>query len=437
MAARDFLRNNWPAITIAVTGAAITFAAVVILLGLPPRTIVMATGGPGGAYYEFGNRYREELSRANVEVRVMQTAGSPENLALLHDPHSGVSVALVQGGTINPEDSSQLESLGTLFYEPLWLFRRREAAAGGLDGLRGKRIAIGPDRSGTQALTLELLKRHGIKQQASELLPLATREAADRLLAGSIDAAFMVASWDAPDVQRLLAAKHIELSGYPQADAYVALYPFLSKVMVPRGVRDLANDQPPADVVLIAPKASLVVRKDLHPAVQLLLLNAATQIHSGPGIFQRTNDFPAAEAFGLPLSDEALRFYKSGPPFLHNYLPFWVAELIGKLVILLIPILGVLYPMMRFLPAVYDWTMRRKILRLYGELRLLEEELEATGGKNVAGKIAVELEQLEQQANRLRVPVAYVSMLYMLRHHIDLVRTGLKRHADKQADKVA
>src|SRR5260370_38403049 len=178
----------------------------------------------------------------------METAGSPENLALLHNPRSGVSGALVQGGIMNPEDSSELESLGTLLYEPLWLFRRREVAGGGLDGLRGRKIAIGPERSGTQALALELLKRHGIKQQVSELLPLTTREAADRLLAGDIDAAFMVASWDAPDVQRLLAAKHIELSGYPQAHAYVALYPFLNKVVGPKGVRDLARAQPSHDV---------------------------------------------------------------------------------------------------------------------------------------------------------------------------------------------
>ncbi len=434
MPAREFLRSHWPAVTIAVTAGAIAGAAVVMLAGLPPRTIVMATGGVGGAYYEFGNRYRAELARANVELRVMQTAGSPENLALLRNPRSGVSVALVQGGTIKPEDSLELEALGTVFYEPLWLFRRRDVDGAGLDALRGRKIAVGPDRSGTQALAVELLRRHGIDHDVSALLPLAAREAGDRLLAGDIDAAFMVASWDAADVERLLASKDIELSGYPQADAYVALYPFLNKVVVPRGVRDLANDQPPVDVVLVAPRAALVVRKDLHPAIQMLLLNAAEQIHAAPGIFQRANEFPAAEAYGLPLSDEALRFYKSGPPFLHNYLPFWVAELIGKLIILLIPILGVLYPMMRFLPVLYDWTMRRKISRLYGELRFLEEELETLSGKNAAGKIAIQLEQLEQQANRLKVPVAYASMLYMLRLHIDLVRGGLTRHAGKAAE---
>src|SRR5262252_193695 len=431
MAARDFLRNNWPAITITATAAAIACAAIVMLRGMPPRMIVMATGPEGGAYYEFGKRYQAELAAAKVRVRLMPTAGSLENLKLLRNPRSGVSVALIQGGTIKEEDSSQLESLGTVFYEPLWRFQRREVPGEGFDSLRGLKVSIGPEDSGTRALALELAKRTGIDRQVGELLDLAPRAAGAKLLAGDIDVAFMVASWEAPEVQRLLAEERIALPGYPQADAYVALYPFLNKVVVPRGVRDLAKDQPPTDVVLISAKASLVVRKDLHPAIQLLLLSAASQIHSGPGIFRRANEFPAAEAVGLPLSDEAVRYYRSGPPFLHNYLPFWVAELIGKLIILLIPILGVLYPMMRFLPVLYDWTMRRKILRLYGELRFLEEELEAPGGKNVAGKIALELEQLEQQANRLRVPIAYASMLYMLRDHIDFVRSGLKKYGDK------
>lgn len=427
MAARDFLRNNWPAITITVTAVAIACAAIVMVRGMPPRAIVIATGAEGGAYYEFGNRYRTELAAANVDVRVVPTAGSVEDLALLRDPHSGVTAALIQGGIATAEDSLKLESLGTMFYEPLWQFRRREIAGEGLDGLRGRKISIGPEGSGTRALALELLKRSGIEGRASKLLALATREAGEKLLAGEIDAAFMVASWDSPEVQQLLADERIAFSGYPQADAYVALYPFLSKVVVPRGVRDLAKDQPPADVVLIAAKASLVVRKDLHPAIQLLLLNTAMQIHSGPGIFQRASEFPAAEAIGLPLSDEALRFYKSGPPFLHNYLPFWVAELIGKLIILLIPILGVLYPMVRFLPAVYDWTMRRKISRLYGELRFLEDELEVLGTEKGADKTAAQLERLEQQANHLKLPTAYASMLYMLRYHIDLVRKGLRK----------
>jgi hypothetical protein len=203
-------------------------------------------------------------------------------------------------------------------------------------------------------------------------------------------------------------------------------------VVVPRGTIDIAREQPPADVILLATKASLVVRRDLHPALQYLLLNAAAKIHAGPSIFNRPNSFPAAEAVDIPLSDEALRFYKSGPPFLHDYFPFWMAALIGKLVILLIPIVGVLYPMIRFLPPLYDWVMRSKILRMYGELRLLEDEMtSARGGRLDMRDMRSRLDRLEEQANHLKMPVAYASMLYMLRNHIDLVREGLNKHADK------
>ena len=432
MTARDILRNNWPAITIGVTAAVIACAATVMLRSMPPRVIVMATGPEGGAYYELGERYRAALARDSVEVRLVPTAGSVENLALLHNPRSGVSVALIQGGIIGAGDSSEIESLGTVFYEPLWWFRRHENQGVGLEGLRDKKISIGPEGSGTRALALQLLKRNGLDRQlhVDELLPLAPRAAAEKLLAGEIDVAFMMVSWDLPVVQQLLADERIGLSGYPRADAYVAIYPFLKKVVVPRGVRDLAKDQPPSDVTLIAAKASLVVRKDMHPALEYLLLSAATQIHSGPSIFQGANEFPAAEAIDVPLSKEAIRFYKSGPPLLHDYLPFWMAELAGTLIILLIPIVGVLYPMIHFLPRSYDWLMRRKVLRMYGELRLLEDEMIGGAGRDTHD-IVVRLNTLEEQANHIKMPVAYASMLYTLRDHIVLVGEALKKHANK------
>jgi len=207
--------------------------------------------------------------------------------------------------------------------------------------------------------------------------------------------------------------------------------------VVPRGVIDLARDRPPADRVLIATKASLVVRKDLHPAIQYLLLNTAREIHSRQSIFHRANEFPAAEADDIPLSDEAVRFYKSGPPFLHDYFPFWIAALLGKIIILLIPILGVLYPMMRFLPRLYDWAMRSKVLRMYGELRLLEDEMtNARDAGRDTRELRTRLDRLEEQANHLRVPAAYASMLYVLRNHIDLVREGLRKHTDKAPEGV-
>ena len=401
-----------PAVAITMAAVAFVIGVIVMLRTMPPRTIVMATGSPGGAYFDFGERYRAALASAGVEVRVVPTAGSQENLALLLDPHSGVSVGLIQGGTVGADVSSKLESLGTVFYEPLWLFRKRGSGNRGLaEDLRGRRISIGPVGSGTRALSLELLKRNRIDGQVSELLALASQAAGEKLSSGEIDAAFILGAWEAPIVQKLLADERIELASFPNADAYIALFPFLNKVMVPRGVGDLAQDLPPTDVTLLAPKASLVVHKDTHPAIQYLLLNAAVQIHSRPGVFQHASQFPAAEAIDIPMSSEALQFYKSGRSYLHSYLPFWLADLFGKLIVLLIPILGILYPLIKSVPTLYDWLIRSKVARIYGELKVLEEEIvEARRtGRDMSALIA-RLDRIEKRADRLQVPVAYANM---------------------------
>jgi TRAP transporter TAXI family solute receptor len=423
MAVREFLRSNWHVLTIVVTAGAIVCAAIFLLSTMPPRSIAMATGPEGGGYYEICKQYQALLARAGVEVRLVATAGSVENLALLRDPKSGVKIALVEGGSVG-KASGELESLGTLFYEPLWIFHRGGLEGGTLSALRGRKVSIGAVGSGSHALLLQLLKRNEIDQDVGELLALPPQEAADKLLAGEIDAATMLASWDAPVVQQLIADERIELFSMARADAYVALYPFLSKVTVPRGVGDLAKDLPPADVTVFATKASLVVRKDVHPAIQYLLLSTAMQLHSGVSMFHRAGRFPAAEGIELPLSREAVYFYKSGQPFLQHNLPFWMASLVGRLLVLLIPIVAVLYPLMRFLPASYGWMMRRKIARLYGELRFLEDEITGGGLTDVAQLLA-RLDQLEKQANQLRMPIAYESMMYLLRNHIAVVRNRL------------
>ena len=258
------------------------------------------------------------------------------------------------------------------------------------------------------------------------MLSLTPQVAEEKLLSGEIDAALMLLSWDSPVVKRLLADDRIELASFRHADAYVALLPYLSKVTLPAGVADLARHRPATDTTLVAARASLIVQKDLSTAIQYLLLNTAVQIHSGPGIFQQAGQFPAAEAIDIPLSDEALQFYKSGRPFLNNFMPFWMAALVGRLLVVLIPLIGVLYPLMRFMPAVYDWGMRRKITRIYGELRFLEAEMETRGAQFDPVEAAERLDQLERQANQLKMPIAYASMLYLLRNHIALVRDRLK-----------
>jgi TRAP transporter TAXI family solute receptor len=425
MAVGEFLRSNWPQVAIGVTAGAILCAAIALLSTMPPRTIKMATGSEGGAYAEIGKRYQAALERAGEQLRLVETAGSVDNLALLR--RGGVDAALMQGGIIGKGVGTALESLGTLFYEPFWIFHRSDLPAVTLDNLRGRKVSVGPLGSGTRALALELLKRNGMADQVSELQTFTTQAAADKLISGEIDVAFMLASWDAPLVQQLIADERVALVNVVDADAYVALYPFLSKVTVPAGVGDLAKHLPSADVSLFAAKASLVVRADLHPAIQYLLLSSAVQmIHSGAGIFHPAGRFPAAEGVDLPLSDEAVQFYRSGQPFLQNNLPFWIAQLVGRLLVLVIPIFAVLYPMVRLLPAVYGWLMRSKISRLYGELRFLEDEIEAGGDTADRTHLVDRVDQLEKQAHQLRMPVAYESMMYVLRNHIAVVRDRLK-----------
>jgi TRAP transporter TAXI family solute receptor len=429
LAIQERLRQHWALFAFAVAATAAVAAGFAVFWTMPPRTIVMATGAEGGGYHEIGKRYQEILAREGVRLRLVPTGGAIANLALLRDRRSGVSVALIQGGTTSEKEAPEIESLGTVFYEPLWVFRRADLDGTGLGWLRGRRVSVGAEGSGTRVLSLALLKRHGIDDRNSQLFGYSPQQAGENLLAGELDAALFLISWDSPIVRKLLADPRVELASLPNIDAYVALYPFLNKVVVPAGVGDLVNNRPPADMTMFAPKASLVVRRDVHSAIQFLLLNAAAQIHSSPGIFQRAGQFPAAEGIDAPLSAEAIQFYKSGRPFLQNYMPFWAASLVTRLFVVLLPILGILYPLMRFLPAIYGWMMRRKISRLYGELRFLEDDLAARTGTRDRHAMNSRLDELELEANRLRIPAAYASMLYVLRHHIDLVRQRLATEA--------
>ena len=422
-------RRTLVAASVAVASLTVAslWMAFAFLSPTPPHTIAMATDPEGSDSAELGKRYREILARDGIDLRLSPSAGAVENAARLRDPQSGIGIAIIPGGITTGQESPGLVSLGTLFYEPLWLFYHGPRRAEKHESFRGLRIAIGPEGSGAHALSLELLARIDIiDRRSAELLPLAPQAAAEKLLRGEIDAAVMLSSWESPVVRRLLAAGNVNLANVTRADAYVALYPYLNKVVVPAGVGDMVKNRPPANVVLLAPKASLVVRRDLHPAIQHLLLEAAVQIHSGPGMFRAAGQFPAPESIDLPLSDNASQFYKTGQPFLQRVLPFWLAMLAQQLLVLLIPVVGLLYPLLRLLPALYGWAMRSRVFRLYGELKFLEEELASRGARDVADLVA-RLDRLEDRASRFRLPVAFRPLLYTLRLHIDLVRQRLRK----------
>ena len=315
--------------------------------------------------------------------------------------------------------------MGTVGYEPLWLFHRGDVG-GNLRALAGRRVSIGPEGSGARAFALDVLKRTKTEGTIGELLGYSPQAAAEKLIAGDIDAAFIVTGWDSPAVQALINAKGVELASFPRADAMVALYPFLTKLSVPRGIFDISADLPPSDVVLLASKSILAVRANLHPALQYLLLAAAAEIHSQSGIFQKAEQFPIAESVDLPLSAEAERFQKSGRPFLQEQLPFWFAVLIGRALLVLVPVVAVAYPIIKFLPMMYNWFMSSRIQRFYGEMRSVENTMEDHAQPLDVSAMTAKIDKLEHSAIHLRLPSSYDSALYTMRIHMGLLRSHLE-----------
>jgi TRAP-type uncharacterized transport system substrate-binding protein len=431
MTARPLLRSRrGPRLALALLVLAIlaSLAWMGLTIGnpFPPKTITMVTGPEGSAYREYGLRYQEFLKRSGIELRLVPTAGGFDNLSRLRDPRSGVDVAFVESGVTNRKESPDLFSLGAVTVEPLWLFFRGHPRGTLAQWLAGKRISIEAEGSGTRVLARRLLELNGVADSSLTLLALSPEQSADALIRGEIDGAVMLTSWQSPAVRKLLAADGIELQGYPRADAYVALSPILDKVILPQGVADLARNIPPADVPLLAVESNLLVRRDLHPALQYLLLEAASEVNGGRDVFHPAGRFPAHGTIDLPLSDQARTWYKSGRPFVYRYLPLWLAGLAEKLLILIIPLFAVVLPLASFLPRLFAMLTERRIFVMYRELKLVERAME-TGGPVALGELAATLEDLGHHANHIWVPLSYSQRLFILKSHIALAREQLDK----------
>ena len=407
--------------------ASLGWMAVTIGNPFPPRTVIMVTGPAGSGYQEFGLHYQQILRRAGVELVLQPTAGGVENLARLRDPASGVRVAFVESGVTNASESPGLVSLGAVALEPLWLFARTTSTGTLAERVLGKRISLEQEGSGTRLLATRLLALNGIADSAVTLLDLTPERSADALLRGEIDLSVMLTAYRSPAVQRLLTADGVVLVAFPRADAYAARFPSLRKVVLPAGVVDLAKNIPPADVPLLAAEANLVVRRDLHPALQYLLLEAASEIHGGASFFTAAGQVPAPGTISLPLSDHARTFYNSGRPFVYRYLPFWMAGVAEKLLILLLPLFAVFFPLFTVLPRLFAMVTERRIFGLYRELELVERELELAGPDAALDRLESDLGELDHRANHLRVPLTFTQRLFILKSHITLIRQEVER----------
>ncbi len=416
---RERLKIYLPSIIVTILGFVIAFQFV---KPAPPKIITIATGDPQGAYYAFAQRYREILSQYGITLNVLSTKGSVENLELLRKAEKGVDIAFIQGGVGDPSSMPELGSLASLYFEPLWVFQRSGISANRFTDLQGKRIVVGQEGSGTRALSLTLLKDNGIDEGNTSLLSWESQKAETLLRFGEVDAAFFVASPKSSFVRNLLATEGLSLLSEERAEAYTRIHRFLNKLILPEGAVDFRENIPQKDVHLLAASATLVIRKDFHPALVDLILQAALEVHGKGGIFESPYQFPSPEFVDFPIQKEALRYFKSGPPFLQKYLPFWAASLIDRLKVMLLPLLTLFFPLFKIVPPTYRWRVRSRITHWYRELQSVDHMvIDKKDTENLTNCLA-ELERIDKEVAKVTVPLSYASELYNLRVHIAHIR---------------
>ncbi len=420
---REHIGIFGPAVLVALLGFLLAYQFVD---PAPPNQLVISTGGEDGAYYLFGQRYQEIFSQERIQLEVRESAGSIENIQRLEAGE--VDAAFVQGGTGSLARSGKLRSLGSLFFEPIWLFHRRDLPLSRISQLQGKRIAVGREGSGTRALALQLLADNSIDDSTSDLQALGGQTAADALIGNRADAAFFVASPRSPLIRALLEHDDISLMSFERADAYTRIHRYLSRVVLPEGVINFRRNLPAEQTVLLAASANLVIREDLHPALIDLLLQAAKEVHGNGGWFERSGQFPNADYLDFPLGKEARRFYDYGPPLLQRYLPFWAATLVDRLKVMLLPLIALLLPLFKIMPPIYRWRMRSRIYRWYRELLEIDRQVYLdSAARDNGNQLLVELDQIERGISEIHVPLSFAEELYDLRLHVTLVRERLEK----------
>jgi len=396
-----------------------------------PDNLIMTTGFENGSYAIFGERYRQILEREKITLQLLPSSGSVENLKRLNDKSFRVDVGFVQDGTTLPTEANNLVSLGAIGYSPLWVFYRSQEAFNYLSELKGKRIAIGPEGSGVRKFAIDLLKLNNSAAPPTVLLDLSGAAANKALLEGKVDAVMIIGAEDNALVKELLYNSKVKLMTFKQAEAYTRLIPALSHVVLPRGILDVSKKMPSQDVHLLAVTTSLIVRKDLHPALIYLLLDAAVEIHSNAGWVNKKEEFPTPKEVSFPSSNYAARFYKSGRPFLLDYLPFGIAAFVDRTILFMVPVAIILIPLIRSIPWVYSWRHRRKFYQWYRELKNLElEVMENHKPEDIPG-YHDKIDRIEASINRISVPLAFFEEVYRLQEHVDLVRGKLVRLSNR------
>ncbi len=432
----DFIRKNiYNPIVFGIAFlvlVAILFATLWVLVPPPPRSIELATGFPTGLYQQFGERLQKELAEEGISLRLRTTGGTSDNLALLNDPNSGVDFAIVQGGVANLSKHPELVSIAGIFYEPVWVWYREASfpnetgRLGLLSQLKGKRVSIGNEGSGTLNLASQLLEASGLSMSDIRTEKLKPLEALEKFKKGELDAIFLVSAAEAPLLKSFYETPGIRLMSFEQAEAYTHLFPFLSKVTVPRGMVSIAYDLPRQDIQVLAATATLVGKEGISPALVTLLLGDTYDILKSYAYLQKPGEFPSGTGLDFPLHVDAEIYLKDGPSLLHRHLPFWTAVWIGRFAKIVIPLLVIFIPLFTYIPAAKNLLLRLKLSRVYEELKVIEKN---AANPDLKEKNFKELADIERRVGNIRVSMLDAKELYDLKGHVGEVRGRLNLHS--------
>jgi TRAP-type uncharacterized transport system substrate-binding protein len=424
-----------------VVGGVLIWVAIRVIRPAPPDTLTITSGPEHSRFWREALQYKAILARNGVTLNVLTSSGTLENLKRLADPNSHVDLGFVQSGlarvsNVVSSDTPHpgLMSLGSVSNWPLFVFYRGPVLTR-LSEFKDKRLAIGREGSGTRQLVLLMLRANGIEWAGdAQMPPLEGEVAVNALLDGKIDAAFLVSDSARPAImQKLIRTPGIQLFSFTQAQAYVRMFPFLSQFEVPMGAFDLADNLPPAPTATIETNMELIARTSLHPALSDLIIEAAGEVHAVAGPLQDAGEFPAPVAHDFPLSPDAARYYKSGKSFVYRTMPFWLASLVDRMLVLVLPVIVVLIPALRFVPPLYTWRVKSRFHRRYGELMALERSVLDDPSEANHAEFTRKLNEIESSLNKMKMPLAYADSFYALREHISYVRAqiaALRRGSD-------
>lgn len=429
----NFGFSPWLAFVVALMLSVLCLLAVVwILQSAPPRRLYLTSGPEGSSFQRWAGAYKEALAKHGVTLEVLPSSGSINNLnRMLTAGPAGevVDIGFISGGIIAKDQKVDgLMSLGSVGYQPLLVFYRGDAPISRLSQLVGLRIAVGAEGSATRAIVLPLLQSNGITGAPTVFSDLDASSAADALLKGELDAVFLMGDSASTQTLRSLGrAPGIQLFSFMQADAYVRRNPFLNKIPLPQGSFDLGKNLPAQDVMLVGPTVELVAREGLHSALSDLLLDVAKQVHGNASLLQKRGDFPVLVEHDFPLSDDAVRYYKSGKGILYRMIgSFWVASLLNRLIVAVVPLLLVMIPAIRLMPVAYRFSIQLRLYRCYRPLLRLERETYGPITPERLKELLVQIDEIEASVNRLKVPASFADRFYWLRSHLLFVRERLK-----------